>query len=63
MLSGRNYKFAKGSAIMAIIPLISCCFVIGIPVGIWALVVLSKPEVKAFFNDKTNYQNYYPPNF
>src|SRR5688500_14337364 len=36
MLGGRRYKLAKASAILAIIPFISCCFVIGIPFGVWA---------------------------
>lgn len=66
MMNGKSYKLAKTSAILAIIPLISCCFVVGIPVGIWALVVLNKSEVKAFFNGEMNYQNYYPqmpPNY
>lgn len=61
MLNGKNHRSAKRAAILAIIPLISCCFVFGIPFGIWALVVLSKPEIKAFFNGENNYQNYYPP--
>lgn len=61
MLGGKSYKFAKTSAILAIIPFISCCFIIGIPFGIWALMVLSKPEVKAFFNGEMNFQNQYPP--
>lgn len=49
MYRGKNYKFSKISAILALIPVASCCFVIGIPLGIWALVILSKPEVKAAF--------------
>jgi hypothetical protein len=61
MMSGKSYKLAKTSAILAIIPFISCCFVIGIPFGIWALIVLNKPEVRAFFSGETHYQNYYPP--
>lgn len=61
MLGGKRYKFAKTSAILAIIPFISCCFIIGIPFGIWALMVLSKPEVRAFFSSERNFQNQYPP--
>ena len=49
MMKGKKYGFAKASAILAIIPFTSCCFLIGIPIGIWALIVLSKPDVKAFF--------------
>lgn len=38
-------------SILVMIPCFSsCCCVIGIPFGIWALVVLNKPEVKAHFS-------------
>ena len=49
MLKGNKYGLAKTAAILAIVPLTSCCFLLGIPVGIWALIVLAKPEVKAIF--------------
>lgn len=61
MLNGKNYNSAKRAAILAIIPLISCCFVLGIPFGIWSLILLQQPEIKAFFNGDINYPNYYPP--
>lgn len=55
MLSGQKLGLAKTAAILAIVPLSSCCFVLGIPFGVWALIVLRKPEVKAFFdNQPTN---------
>jgi len=44
-----SHGFAVASAILALIPCISCCFLAGIPIGIWALVVLLKPEVKDAF--------------
>lgn len=50
MLRGRNYGWSKNAAIFAVIPFTSCCFLIGVPFGIWALRVLSQPDVKAFFN-------------
>lgn len=37
------------ASILAMIPCISPCCIIGLPIGIWALVVLLKPEVKAAF--------------
>jgi hypothetical protein len=37
------------AAIVALIPCFSPCCLIGLPIGIWALVVLSKPEVKSQF--------------
>ena len=49
MLQGKKHGLAKTAAILAIVPLTSCCFLLGIPVGIWALIVLAKPEVKAVF--------------
>lgn len=49
LLNGASYNWAKTASILAIIPFTSCCFLIGAPIGIWALVVLSKPEVKMFF--------------
>jgi hypothetical protein len=44
-----SYGFALTSAILAMIPCISPCCVIGLPIGIWALVVLNNDAVKAAF--------------
>jgi hypothetical protein len=44
-----SYGLAMTSSILAMIPCISPCCLLGLPFGIWALVVLSKPEVKAAF--------------
>ena len=52
MLRLKNYSSAYTSAILAIIPVCSPCFVLGIPFGIWALVVLNRPEVKQRFMTK-----------
>lgn len=49
MLKGNKYGLARTAAILAIVPLTSCCFLFGVPIGIWAFVVLSKPDVKAAF--------------
>jgi hypothetical protein len=43
-----NFGLSMAAAIIACIPCCSCCC-LGIPVGIWALVVLNKPEVKSAF--------------
>ncbi|MHC4914868.1 MAG: hypothetical protein ACYTGB_05195 [Planctomycetota bacterium] len=40
-----SYPLAMASAILAVIPVLSPCCALGIPFGIWALVVLGKPEV------------------
>ena len=49
MRNFQNYGLCMTASILAMIPCLSCCFLIGIPIGIWALVVLSKPEVKNLF--------------
>ena len=45
----QSYTFAYTISILAMIPCLSPCCLIGLPFGIWALVVLSKPEIKAQF--------------
>jgi hypothetical protein len=45
-----SYGLAMTASILAMIPCLSPCCVIGLPIGIWALVVLSKPEVKSAFH-------------
>lgn len=44
-----NYNFAMTATIIAMVPCISPCCYVGLPIGIWALVQLVKPEVKAAF--------------
>ena len=44
-----NYGFALTATIIAMVPCVSPCCWVGLPVGIWALVILQKPEVKAAF--------------
>jgi len=45
-----SYGLAMAVSIIAMVPCFSPCCVIGLPIGIWALVVLSKPEVKSAFH-------------
>jgi hypothetical protein len=45
----QSYQFALTASIVAMLPCISPCCVFGLPFGIWALVVLNKPEVKSQF--------------
>jgi len=40
------------AAIVACVPFCSPCVVLGIPFGIWALVVMAKPEVRAAFQPR-----------
>ncbi len=46
-LSGRG--LAMTGSVMAMIPCVSGCCLVGIPIGIWAIITLGKPEVKAAF--------------
>lgn len=62
MLRGQSHTLARAAAVLAIIPLISCCFIAGIPVGIWALSVLRDPSVKRFFSGLGDPADYFPPN-
>jgi len=44
-----SYNLALTSAVLAAIPCVGGCCVLGQIAGIWAIVVLLKPEVKALF--------------
>jgi hypothetical protein len=44
----QSYGLAMTASILAMLPC-SCCCIIGLPIGIWSLVTLMKPEVKAAF--------------
>jgi uncharacterized BrkB/YihY/UPF0761 family membrane protein len=61
MMQGKKPGLAKIAAILAIVPVTSCCFLIGIPMGIWSLVVPAKPEVKAIFGGEAPDGIGYPP--
>jgi hypothetical protein len=46
-----SYGLVITAIILAMIPCTAgCCCVLGLPVGIWSLVILSKPEVKSAFH-------------
>jgi hypothetical protein len=49
MLSLRNYVLSVAAAIVALVPCATPCCVLTLPFGIWALVVLNRPDVKANF--------------
>lgn len=44
-----SWGLALAASILAVIPCCNGCCCLGLPAGIWALVVLNKPEVKAAF--------------
>ncbi|MFO0905200.1 MAG: hypothetical protein U0939_19490 [Pirellulales bacterium] len=45
----QSYGFAMAAAIIAAVPCVSPCCLIGLPVGIWAVMVLNDPYVKQSF--------------
>lgn len=45
-----NHGFVLAASILAMIPCISPCCIVGLPIGIWVLVTINKPEVKPFFS-------------
>jgi hypothetical protein len=49
MLRRRMYGLAIASSILAMINIECLCCVFGLPVGIWSLAVLLKPEVRSVF--------------
>jgi hypothetical protein len=49
MLRRRNFPLAMTASVISVIPCLSGCYCLGIPFGIWALVVLMKPEVRQAF--------------
>lgn len=50
MLKLRSYGLAFATAILMLIPCSNCCCCLNIGAGIWALVVLCKPDVKSSFH-------------
>lgn len=48
MLRLENWGLCLSAAIIVMLPC-SCCCCIGIPIGIWAAMVLNQPQVKACF--------------
>jgi hypothetical protein len=50
MRSLKSFGLAMASAILIMLPCSGCCCLLGLPVGIWALVTLNKPEVKSAFS-------------
>lgn len=45
-----QYGLCMAASILAMIPCISPCCIIGLPIGIWCIVVLTRPDVKAAFH-------------
>ena len=49
MMKLQSWGLALASAILVMLPCGSCCCLIGLPIGIWAVIQLNKPEVKSAF--------------
>jgi hypothetical protein len=55
MAAMESYRMARLGAILACIPFISPFGFLGIPFGIWALVLLNAPEVKAAYGEMAKF--------
>ena len=44
-----SWGLCVAASILAMVPCVSPCCLVGLPIGIWCLVVLNRPEVKAAF--------------
>lgn len=49
MIGRGSYAWAIATACLACVPCLSPLYLVGIPIGIWALVVLRRPAVKTAF--------------
>lgn len=54
MLNLESYYLAMASAIAAMVPCYCC--LLGLPIGIWAVVVLRDPDVKSIFTHRNSDQ-------
>ncbi len=45
-----SHGLAMTAAITSVIPCTACCLLIGLPAGIWSLIVLNNPDVKSAFD-------------
>lgn len=49
MLRRGSYLWATATCVLALVPIMGACYVFSIPFGIWGLLVLRRPEVRAAF--------------
>lgn len=50
MIKRRYYGLALTGTILAMIDIGNCCCILGLPFGIWALIILVRPDVKEAFD-------------
>ena len=44
-----SHSWAMLASVVAMVPFVSPCCLIGLPIGIWSILILQKPEVKQAF--------------
>jgi hypothetical protein len=49
-----RYGLSMAAAVASVVPLATGCCVTGIPFGVWTLIVLNRPDVKAAFVARKN---------
>jgi hypothetical protein len=49
MLRSKSWGLALTASILSMVNIVSCCCIIGLPIGIWSLVVLLAADVKQHF--------------
>jgi hypothetical protein len=49
MMKLQNYNLVLAAAVVSALPCTYCCCLANLALGIWAIVILMKPEVKAAF--------------
>ena len=50
MLQGRSWGLAMAASVIAMLP-VDCCCCLGLPIGIWGLVALTRADVKQAFQN------------
>jgi hypothetical protein len=49
MMKCRSYGLAMTASILSLVPCLAPCWLAGFPLGLWALIVLARSDVKAGF--------------
>ena len=49
ILSRRFYGYACFSTVAAMLNLSNCCCIMGLPIGVWTLIVLLNPDVRRLY--------------
>jgi uncharacterized membrane protein YhaH (DUF805 family) len=52
----RNRGLSMTACVLAVIPCFGPCFLLGIPFGIWGLVVMNDPDVRRAFDRRDEYR-------